>query len=243
MTVKYGENATVSVTLTGINGIGLNETIKVVVNDMEYPVEIIDGAGEFNVSGLESGEYAALGIFESQNYNLAYATGTFTVLDTGAELSVSIEDATYGDDVVINAVLTDKDGNGLNGIVKVRIGEDEYIVPVIDGEGSLVVSGMTAGDYAYTAEFMGDKIHAPVSQEEKTFKVKQAQSNIAITAPAEIVYGDALTVGTELSSGGELISGDVVVVVKDADGNVVSDLSKLSVGQYTINATFELLRQ
>ena len=30
----------------------------------------------------------------------------------------------------------------------------------------------------------------------------------------------------------------VVVVVKDADGNVVSDLSKLSVGQYTINATF-----
>ena len=236
--VKYGENATVSVTLTGINGIGLNETIKVIVNDIEYPVEIVDGAGEFNVSGLESGEYAALGIFESQNYKLAYATETFTVLETGAELSVSIDDATYGDDVVINAVLTDKDGNGLNGIVKVRIGEDEYFVPVIDGEGSLVVSGLTARDYAYTAEFMGDNIYAPVSQEEKTFKVKQAQSNIVITAPGEIVYGNELIVGTELTSDGELIAGDVVVVVKDADGNVVSDLSKLSVGQYTINATF-----
>ena len=236
--VKYGENATVSVTLTGINGIGLNETIKVIVNDIEYPVEIVDGAGEFNVSGLESGEYAALGIFESQNYKLAYATETFTVLETGAELSVSIDDATYGDDVVINAVLTDKDGNGLNGIVKVRIGEDEYFVPVIDGEGSLVVSGLTARDYAYTAEFMGDNIYAPVSQEEKTFKVKQAQSNIVITAPGEIVYGNELIVGTELTSDGELIAGDVVVVVKDAAGNVVSDLSKLSVGQYTINATF-----
>ena len=219
-------------------GIGLNETIKVVVNDIEYPVEIVDGAGEFNVSGLESGEYAALGIFESQNYKLAYATETFTVLETGAELSVSIDDATYGDDVVINAVLTDKDGNGLNGIVKVRIGEDEYFVPVIDGEGSLVVSGLTARDYAYTAEFMGDNIYAPVSQEEKTFKVKQAQSNIVITAPGEIVYGNELTVGTELTSDGELIAGDVVVVVKDAAGNVVSDLSKLDAGQYTINAAF-----
>ena len=43
---------------------------------------------------------------------------------------------------------------------------------------------------------------------------------------------------SELTSGGELIAGDVVVVVKDAAGNVVSDLSKLPIGKYTIVATY-----
>ena len=47
-----------------------------------------------------------------------------------------------------------------------------------------------------------------------------------------------MTVGTELTSNGQVISGDVVLVVKDAAGNIVSDLSKLPIGKYTIVATY-----
>ena len=220
--IPLGQNVTVYVSLTGINDIGLNETITVVVNNTEYAVEIIDGEGQFNVSSLESGDYAAFAMFESDNYNRAYATGTFTVLMTDAQLSVAIEDTTYGSDAVINAALTDGDGEGLTGVVIVTIGEDRYIVPVIEGVGSLSVSGLGVGDYAYTAEFTGDNIYAPVSQEEKTFKVKQAQSTVTITAPSEIVYGDELTISTELTSDGQVIAGDVVVVVSDAEGIVVA---------------------
>ena len=68
--------------------------------------------------------------------------------------------------------------------------------------------------------------------------VNQASSVVTITAPSEITYGDELTVGTELTSGGEVIDGVVAVVVKDADGVVVDDLSKLDAGSYTIKAAF-----
>ena len=47
-----------------------------------------------------------------------------------------------------------------------------------------------------------------------------------------------MLIGTELTSNGQVVSGDVVVVVKDAEGNVVSDLSKLPIGKYTIVATY-----
>lgn len=235
--IPFGEDVTVYVTLIGINDIGLNETITIVVNNVEYPVEIKEGVGQFNVSGLEPGDYAAFGMFESNNYNRTYATGTFTVLKTDAELSVAIEDSTYGSDAVINVALTDGD-DGLTGIVVVTIGEDQYVVPVINGEGSLAVSGLAADDYAYTAEFTGDNVYAPVTQDEKTFKVKQASTAITIDAPSEIVYGESLTIDTELTSGGQAIAGKVKVVVTDASGNVVEDLTNLAVGTYTITATF-----
>ncbi len=235
--IPLGENVTVYVSLTGVNGIGLNETITVIVNNTEYLVEIIDGEGKFDVSGLESGDYAAFSMFESDNYNRVYATGTFTVLRTDAELSVAIEDTTYGSDAVINVALTDGD-DGLTGIVVVTIGEDQYVVPVINGEGSLAVSGLAVDDYAYTAEFTGDNVYAPVTQDEKTFKVKRASTAITIDAPDEITYGDALTIDTELTSGGKAIAGEVKVVVTDASGNVFEDLNNLAVGTYTITATF-----
>ena len=168
--IPYGENATVYVSLLGIDGIGLNETITVVVNDVPYLIDVIDGEAQFNVSGLEPGDYSATGmLINNRNYNDAYATGLFTILEPEAILTIEVEDTTFGEDLMVTVRFTDADGEPLPGYVTVTIEEWEDVIGLY-GETTFYAPGLAVGNYTAYVRFDGDERYGSLSNN-TTFQV------------------------------------------------------------------------
>ena len=204
--VPYGENVTIDVTLLGIEGVGLNETFNVVVNNVEYPVTVVNGTGSFNVSGLAPGQYAAFGMFTGNDmYNKAYATGIFTVLEPEAKLTIEIEDITVGDVLIVKVNLTDAEGNPIFGTVDVVIANTSFPI-IVTGNGSFEVLNAPAGNYTAVATLVADASYASVNNT-TTFEVKKISD-----------YDFIASVGTETEFG-ETVYVDVTLP-KDATGDV-----------------------
>ena len=218
--IPYGQNVTVYVTLYGVDGVGLNETLVVVVNNEEYTVTVENGTGSFNVSGLAPGQYAALGMFAgNEDYNKAYATGLFTVLEPEAKLTVEIEDITVGEVLVIKVNLTDAEGNPIFGTVVVEIQNASYSI-VVFGNGTFAVVNVPAGDYSAVATFIGDASYEPVNATDD-FEVKKISDYDFVAKVIELVSTDK-TVRIE------------VTLPEDASGEV-----NITINGETYNATVE----
>ena len=117
-TILYGEDAQVQVTLLGVGGVGLNETLTVIVNNRPYTVAVTNGKGSFNVSGLSPGSFSAVGLFSGNDHYLpADAVGQFSVLKPGTKLTIDVDDIVVGDVLYVKINLTDADGNPILGLV------------------------------------------------------------------------------------------------------------------------------
>ena len=218
--IPYGENATVYVTLLGVDGVGLTETITVVVNDIPYTVDVVDGEAQFNVSGLEPGDYSATGLFiNNRNYNDAYATGLFTILEPDALLSVEIDDITVGEDLYVTIHFTDAFGNPIAGLINIEIG-DQYALVGVYGETTFTVPGFAVGNYTAYVRFDGDEKYGRLSNS-TNFTVKQIDDYD--------FYADAKD--TPFNEQPVLV---VVTLPEDATGNVT-----LTINGETFNATVE----
>jgi len=159
--IVQGENATVEIALVGVNDEGLNATVTVYINNKPITITVQDGYGSQNVSGLDAGQYPVFAQFNDVdgNYNTAYNSTVFYVKSTQAVLDVEIEDTVvYGETFTIYVdELSDMDGNPLNGIVVVDIAGNTYNIAVVNGTGSLEVTGIilnvTDDGYDWTATF------------------------------------------------------------------------------------------
>ena len=221
--IVYGDALTVDTALTS-DGQAITGDVAVVVTDAEG--NVVD-----DLSKLDSGVYTITATFAgNDNYLGSDATATVVVKQATSLVTITApSEITYGDELTVDTALT-SGGEIIAGDVAV----------VVKDEGGNVVDDLTklgAGSYTIKAAFAGNDNYIG-SDATATVVVNQASSVVTITAPSEITYGDELTVGTELTSGGEVIDGVVAVVVKDADGVVVDDLSKLDAGSYTIKAAF-----
>ena len=218
--IKVGEKAKVDVKLTdeaetGLAGIGLT----VIVNGVEYPITT-DENGEYSleIKGLEAGDYEANAIFAGNyNYNSAINKDSFKVT-IDSEITVKIDDITFSEDAIIKVTLEDE-GRGLTGIVIVSIGDDDYEVAVVAGEGEKAVSGLNAGTYTYSASFVGEGVYNPVTTEDKTFTVSPLYITIDIATPD-------IGVGT---TGFSFIRLNVALF--DEDGNLITDYDKGIIGE------------
>ena len=151
-----GDNATVAITLVGVNDVGLNATVTVYINNKPITITVENGSGSQIIEDLEPKHYPVVAIFEDidGNYNTAINSTAFNVKSTQADLSVEIQDSVYGDTITITATLCDDEGNPLTGIVKVSFADNDYYVAVIDGEGSYVVTDkLDVNTYDYVATF------------------------------------------------------------------------------------------
>ena len=190
--IPYGENVTVFVGLRGVNAEGLNKTVKVIVNNVEYTVLLIDGEGSFNVSDLAPGEYAAFAIFDGDdNYNGAYANGLFNVLYPNPILKVVTQDITYGEDAIINISLTEADGRALQGTLTIKVND---FITMIDwvGENSIHVPSLAANETGWivSVSYTGDDLHSNVYNETEVVKVAKATPTVDITGPSDINIGE-----------------------------------------------------
>ena len=231
--VPYGENATVNIVLLGIDGEKLSAAgMTVVINNTEYYVDIVKGAGSFNVSGLAPGNYAALAIFNgNENYNSAYSTAVFDVLEQDIILSVEVENIEFKDTAVVNITLTFADGTPAVGKVSVVVDGVEVIVSV-DGNKSVGFEELAVGKYNVTATLLPDGLYDEVVNDTESFEVFDRHEVIVPAKANEtITYGEDLTVeiGQIISMGtGATITGNATISIYDGDDSTVTPVMTIS---------------
>ena len=181
-----GENATVLVTLTGVNDIGLNDTVTVIVNNKEYAITVTDGKGNKTIEGLAHGQYPVVAMLdESANYNNAIDSTVFYVKGTSILTIDEITTAEFGQEIKVNIGLTDGEGNLLTGIVVI----DGVNVFVEDGNGIFVIDNQPdVGEYDFTAVYEGDDDYSQSSAE---FKVNVTAKVLTDEDVYISIYSDA----------------------------------------------------
>ena len=206
--VVAGENATVTITLTGANGDGLNATgddaITVVVNNTEYKVNVTNGTGNITLPVFDLGTYNVFVNYAGDdNYNGSDVATDFAVR-TATKMTVTASDVTY-DGATIAVTLTDGNGTPLTKFVTVTVDGKDYTVAVTNGAGSQVITGLAANKaYPVTATFAGDADYNEAS----------ATTTFSIAAA---------TVTAENIKRGVNSPFDYYVTVTDANGNPIAD--------------------
>ena len=149
-----GENATIWITLIGVNDQGLNSTVTVIVNNKEYAVPVENGEGNLTVEGLTHGQYPVVAMFDDPSYNPAINSSVFFVKGKSVLNITELTVAEYGDVIEIAINLTDSQGKPLTGIVVV----DETITVLVEnGIGTFVIDTQPdVGNYTFQAVYDGD---------------------------------------------------------------------------------------
>ena len=233
--VQYGENATVYVTLMGIYDEGLNETLSVIVGDVEYTVTTTNGFGSFNASVLPTGHYSAFALFEGNgHYYKSHASCIFTVLEPKVSVIIEADDVQYGESNPISIILMDAYGELFSGVVQIEIfGISKTIF--VEGINTIVATNMSIGNHTVRAQFMGDEYHDSVSNS-TTFEVTKSRNYYMICYDDEIPYGEDAYISVRLSGG---VTGVVYATIDGVTYNATIDwgwaeipIPNLPIGNY-----------
>ena len=245
--VTYGNNVTINVNLTGVDGVGLNDTVNLTVNGTKYTVNVVDGVGSQLILMPGIGVYNVTASYDStNNYNATNNTTSFVVSKAVPVLVIGAGDVTYGNDVIVHIKLSGVDGAGLNGTVDLVVNGTRYAVSVVDGVGTQVVSGLGAGSYDVTVGYDGCENYTAVSGFASFVVGKANVTSFDVTVMNTTFNADNSVGFNVVGVNGELLNGTVDVTVNGrvysvavVGGKGVLVLKDLVPGSYGVVAVFQ----
>ena len=223
----YGEDVYLDVTVKD-GETGLNGSVTVSVDGIDYAITVTNGVGQAIVKGLSNGTFEAKAQFlGNDEYEPASASPANVVVNASTKITItaSSEPVTYGENSFIEVNVTDGAGNPV-AVEKVNVtikGETkEYAV----ADGKVDLGALDADTYT-----------AIVSYEDEVYEFA--------SAPATVVVNPAVSELT-LTPG----EGTVTIAAKDKDGNALTGTATVLVDgveagtvevaaegtEYTINA-------
>ena len=226
--VVSGEEAVVIVTVPS----DATGEITINLNGIQFTNTVADGQAIFNIPALNAGTYTVIATYSGdEKYAEAQANKTFTVSEPAKVdpmLNFTIDTVVYPNDLVINIAAP----SDATGIVYVNILGKSYSITLLNGEGSISVSGLSAGNYTIIADYTGDDKYNNYSYEINAGVLK-ADSSISLT-DVVFTYGSSGE-ATVVLNGADNFTASVV----DCDANVVIDGNKITVsglnaGTYTL---------
>ena len=236
---EYGEDFDFTITVDP----AVNGTVTVIVRDMNFDVEknytftVVDGIVNYDFSDFEftPGSFFIAVVYSGNElYEDAITTFTINVEMLYSDVTVDVsEDAVYGDDVTIT-VSTDKDAEGAVGVT---VDGETYEVQLVNGTGSVVVSGLNAGKYDVFVEYYGDMIYTP-STAVAAVVVNKADSTVDVSVE-DAVYGEDVILNITSS-----VPGYVAVIIDGkysigyVDGSISMELSNIAVGEHDVSVVF-----
>ncbi len=200
------------------------------VADFGYYATIEKGEAEFNIGGLEPGNYTATVTYPGDEN---YKNTTFDInIEVPELLDPELEVAVNGTEVIVS--LSDL----ASGYVLVSVGNDDFF---FEYEGGPIVVDLATylepGNYTVDVTYSGDDYFA------------SANDTVKVTVPEVVPLDPKLKVGVDGTvvtvTLDELASGYVVVSVGDESlyfeyggGPIVVDFSDLEPGNYTVDVTY-----
>ena len=153
--IIYGDTVVVIVTIpdnvTGTVSFSLD-------NDTWIPVEIVNGSAEYDILGLDAGNYIFFVRYDGNiNYNQVYTENPFTIDQLKTTVTVDPVKGKAGEKVKITARVTDQNGNPVeDGYVIIGFNGKEYKAYVVNGIATVEVTlPNKAGTYSATAYYEG----------------------------------------------------------------------------------------
>ena len=231
--IKVGEDAVISIAVPEIT----SGVVSVTVGDAIYNVAVVDGKGSLTLSGLASGSYDVVAKFNGDDKYLASEDGAkFNVTKLASTTTVNVSDIKVGEDAVISIAVPEI----TSGVVSVTVGDAIYNVAVVDGKGSLTLSGLASGSYDVVAKFNGDDKYL-ASEDGAKFNVTKLASTIDI-AVDNIKVGEDAVIGVALP---EDATGEVIISVNGKNYTVMTKygmasvtISDLANGTYSVDAFY-----
>ena len=235
--IKVGEDAVISVKLAS----DATGEVVITVNGEDYTAAIENGVASVTVSDLKAGDYTvAVKYTGDNNYNEATGSAEFSVLKITPEMDVTVEDIVFGEDLIVNAVLP----VDATGEVVITVNGVDYHVSIENGEASVTVSGLEAGDYTVAVKYAGDDNY---NAAEVTKGVNVAKANPALNVIIDSVdYGNVFTINAVLTGVNNAPLDTNIIVTVNGKNYIVAIVNgkgtfhadKLAAGSYNFNARF-----
>ena len=235
--IKVGEDAVISVKLAS----DATGEVVITVNGEDYTAAIENGVASVTVSDLKAGDYTvAVKYTGDNNYNEATGSAEFSVLKITPEMDVTVGDIVFGEDLIVNAVLP----VDATGEVVITVNGVDYHVAIENGEASVTVSGLEAGDYTVAVKYAGDDNY---NAAEVTKGVNVAKANPALNVIIDSVdYGNVFTINAVLTGVNNAPLDTNIIVTVNGKNYIVAIVNgkgtfhadKLAAGSYNFNARF-----
>ncbi|MBQ6512857.1 Ig-like domain repeat protein [Methanobrevibacter sp.] len=226
--------------------VGNNATGQILldIGDDHYYANITDGVAQFNITGLNAGEYNVTAIYvENSDYYGNVTNATFVVSKLNTTVRIDVDDITYGEDANITVYVD----SGVEGNITIRL-DSEVIgtYDIVDGKVNVSVHKPGAGDYTVYAEYNGNYKYNENKTASEGFTVDRATPSITIDSvtvdantPAVIhvhINPDATGNITICVAGNGMPS--YVYEAPIVDGVAEFTLDVLPVNKYNITADF-----
>ena len=231
--IKCGEEAVITATVTN----GVTGTVTFFVNGKTYVVDITGSVATLKIADLTTGDYPVFAYYNGDKYyKTSYNSTTFNVAKLASTTTVNVSDIKVGEDAVISIAVPEI----TSGVVSVTVGDAIYNVAVVDGKGSLTLSGLASGSYDVVAKFNGDDKYL-ASEDSAKFNVTKLASTIDI-AVDNIKVGEDAVIGVALP---EDATGEVIISVNGKNYTVMTKygmasvtISDLANGTYSVDAFY-----
>ena len=231
--IKCGEEAVITATVTN----GATGTVTFFVNGKTYVVDITGSVATLKIADLTTGDYPVFAYYNGDKYyKTSYNSTTFNVAKLASTTTVNVSDIKVGEDAVISIAVPEI----TSGVVSVTVGDAIYNVAVVDGKGSLTLSGLASGSYDVVAKFNGDDKYL-ASEDSAKFNVTKLASTIDI-AVDNIKVGEDAVIGVALP---EDATGEVIISVNGKNYTVMTKygmasvtISDLANGTYSVDAFY-----
>ena len=235
--IKVGENVTVTVNVpTDATG-----DVIIIVDGVDYTVAIENGKAVKTIADLKANDYTVTVKYSGDNnYNAAVAASSFTVSKVDSTMDVTVNDIVFGGDLTVDAVLP----VDATGEVVITVNGVDYHVAIENGEASVTVSGLEAGDYTVAVKYAGDDNY---NAAEVTKGVNVAKANPALNVIIDSVdYGNVFTINAVLTGVNNAPLDTNIIVTVNGKNYIVAIVNgkgtfhadKLAAGSYNFNARF-----
>ncbi|WP_288553594.1 Ig-like domain repeat protein [uncultured Methanobrevibacter sp.] len=231
--IKCGEEAVITATVTD----GATGTVTFFVNGKTYVVDITDSVATLKIADLTTGDYPVFAYYNGDKYyKTSYNSTTFNVAKLASTTTVNVSDIKVGEDAVISIAVPEI----TSGVVSVTVGDAIYNVAVVDGKGTLTLSGLASGSYDVVAKFNGDDKYL-ASEDSAKFNVTKLASTIDI-AVDNIKVGENAVISVALP---EAATGEVIISVNGKNYTVMTKygmasvtISDLANGTYSVDVFY-----
>ena len=231
--IKCGEEAVITATVTN----GATGTVTFFVNGKTYVVDITDSVATLKIADLTTGDYPVFAYYNGDKYyKTSYNSTTFNVAKLASTTTVNVSDIKVGEDAVISIAVPEI----TSGVVSVTVGDAIYNVAVVEGKGTLTLSGLASGSYDVVAKFNGDDKYL-ASEDSVKFNVTKLASTIDI-AVDNIKVGENAVISVALP---EDATGEVIISVNGKNYTVMTKygmanvtISDLANGTYSVDVFY-----
>ena len=231
--IKCGEEAVITATVTD----GATGTVTFFVNGKTYVVDITDSVATLKIADLTTGDYPVFAYYNGDKYyKTSYNSTTFNVAKLASTTTVNVSDIKVGEDAVISIAVPEI----TSGVVSVTVGDAIYNVAVVDGKGTLTLSGLASGSYDVVAKFNGDDKYL-ASEDSAKFNVTKLASTTTVNV-SDIKVGEDAVIGVALP---EDATGEVIISVNGKNYTVMTKygmasvtISDLANGTYSVDAFY-----